>query len=172
MYSLKERSGVPSAVPRPILAAKRRRQLSPFFFRMGPVALSITSVLLIGLLAILYLSQVGQAVAENQSLQQTLAQQASIKRQEQDVVYTLSQEQSPTYIAEHARALGLIPVDPKTVSVVIVPTLKPLPSHDEGGWSSQDHSFPAHLSLPLRPLEARPSRQSGVGGTRRNQKAS
>ena len=131
MYSLKERNGVPSAVPRPILAAKRRRQLYPFFWRMGPVALSITSVLLIGLLAVLYLSQVGQAVAENQSLQQTLAQQASIKRQEQDLAYTLSQEQSPAYIAEHAKALGLIPADPKTVPVIVVPRLKPIPIHNE-----------------------------------------
>ena len=131
MYSLKERNGVPSAALRPILAAKRRRQLYPFFFAMGPVALSITSVLLIGLMAVLYLSQVGQAVAENQSLQQTLAQQASIKRQEQDLVYTLSQEQSPTYIAEHAKALGLIPADPKTVPVIVVPRLKPIPIHNE-----------------------------------------
>jgi hypothetical protein len=93
---------------------------------MGPVALSITSVLLIGLMAVLYLSQVGQAVAENQSLQQTLAQQASIKRQDQDLAYTLSQEQSPAYIAEHAKGLGLIPANPNKVQVMVVPNLKPI----------------------------------------------
>lgn len=131
MYSLKERDGVPSAAPRPILAAKRRRQLYPFFFAMGPVALSITSVLLIGLMAVLYLSQVGQAVAENQSLQQTLAQQASIKRQDQDLAYTLSQEQSPAYIAEHAKGLGLIPANPNMVQVIVVPNLKPIPIRHE-----------------------------------------
>ena len=131
MYSLKERDGVPSAALRPILAAKQRRQLYPFFFAMGPVALSITSVLLIGLMAVLYLSQVGQAVAENQSLQQTLSQQADIKRQAQDLTYTLSQEQSPAYIAEHARALGLVPADPKTVQVIIVPKLKPISIQNE-----------------------------------------
>ena len=131
MYSLKERNGVPSAALRPILAAKQRRQLYPFFFRMGSVALCITSVLLIGLMAVLYLSQVGQAVAENQSLQQTLSQQAEIKRQEQDLTYVLAQEQSPAYIAEHARALGLIPADPKTVQVIIVPKLKPISIYNE-----------------------------------------
>jgi hypothetical protein len=131
MYSLKERNGVPSAAPRPILAAKRRRQLYPFFFAMGPVALSITSVLLIGLMAVLYLSQVGEAVAENRSLQQTLLQQASIKRQEQDLAYTVSQEQSPAYIAEHAKMLGLVPADPKAAQVIIVPKLKPIPIHNE-----------------------------------------
>jgi hypothetical protein len=131
MYSLKERDSVPSAALRPILAAKRRRQLYPFFFAMGPVALSITSVLLIGFMAVLYLSQVGQAVAENQNLQQTLSQQAEIKRQEQDLTYMVSQEQSPAYIAEHARALGLVPADPKTVQVIIAPKLKPIPIHNE-----------------------------------------
>jgi hypothetical protein len=131
MYSLKERNSVPSAALQPILAAKRRRQLYPFFFAMGPVALSITSVLLIGFMAVLYLSQVGQAVAENQNLQQTLSQQAEIKRQEQDLTYMVSQEQSPAYIAEHARALGLVPADPKTVQVIIAPKLKPIPIHNE-----------------------------------------
>jgi cell division protein FtsB len=131
MYSLKERKSMLSARPQPILAAKRRRQLYPFFFAMGPVALCITSVLLIGLMAVLYLSQVGQAVAENQSLQQTLAQQASIKRQNQDLADTLSEEESPAYIAEHAKELGLVPADPKTVQVRVVPNLKAIPSRHE-----------------------------------------
>jgi hypothetical protein len=131
MYSLKERNGVPSAAPQPILAAKRRRQLYPFFFAMGPVALSITSVLLIGLMAVLYLSQVGQAVAENQALQDTRNQQMLVERQNQDFAYTLAQEQAPAYIAEHAKALGLVPADPKGVQVIIVKNLKPIPIHRE-----------------------------------------
>ena len=131
MYSLKERNSAPLATLRPILAAKRRRQLYPFLFAMGPVALSITSVLLIGLMAVLYLSQVGQAVAENQQLQKTRSQQTVVERQNQDLAYALSQEQSPAYIAEHAKGLGLVPVDPKTVQVIIVPNLKPIPIHNE-----------------------------------------
>jgi cell division protein FtsL len=132
MYSLKRRNGVPAATPpQSILAAKRRRQLYPFFFAMGPIALSITSVLLIGLMAVLYLSQVGQAVAENQKLQDTRTQQTLVERQNQDLAYALSQEQSPTYIAEHAKELGLVPADPKTVQVFVVKNLKPLPIHRE-----------------------------------------
>jgi hypothetical protein len=131
MYSLKERNGVPAATAQPILAAKRRRQLYPFFFAMGPVALSITSVLLIGLMAVLYLSQVGQAVAENQALQDTRNQQMLVERQNQDFAYTLAQEQSPAYIAEHAKALGLVPADPKVVQIIIVKNLKPIPTHRE-----------------------------------------
>src|SRR6266852_2167854 len=112
----------------PLRAAKRRRQLHPFFFRMGPVALSISSVLLIGLMAVLYLSQLGQAVAANQKLQDLHRQQAVLQRQDQDLVVVVAQEQSPAYIAAHARSLGLVPADPKTVQLVVVPDLKPIPT--------------------------------------------
>jgi hypothetical protein len=125
MYRLNNRVGGPGALPpKPILAAKRRRQLHPFFFSMGPVALSISSVLLIGLMAILYLTQLGQAVSANQKLQDYLAQQATLRRQNQDLVYVVSQEQSPGYIADSARALGLVPADPKIVKGLIVKNLE------------------------------------------------
>jgi cell division protein FtsL len=102
----------------PVLAVRRRRQLRPFFFAMGPVALSITSVLLIGLMAILYLSQVGQAVAINRSIQDVRAQQASLQRQNQDLTSTIAQEQSPAYIAEQAKKMGLVPIDPKLLWIL------------------------------------------------------
>jgi hypothetical protein len=125
MYRLNNRVGGPGTLPpKPILAAKRRRQLHPFFFSMGPVALSISSVLLIGLMAILYLTQLGQAVSANQKLQDYLAQQATLRRQNQDLVYVVSQEQSPGYIADSARALGLVPADPKIVKGLIVKNLE------------------------------------------------
>lgn len=127
MYSLNNRIGGSRAVPpKPILAAKRRRQLHPFFFSMGPVALSISSVLLIGLMAILYLTQLGQAVAANQRMQDYLAQQAILRRQNQDIVYVIAQEQSPGYIAQAAKAQGLVPADAKTVHTVIVKNLEPI----------------------------------------------
>src|SRR5712692_4047369 len=139
MYRLKDRAGgrrgvinharTGSAVPpKPILAAKQRRQLHPFFFRMGPVALSISSVLLIGLMAILYLTQLGQAVAANQRMQDYLAQQAMLRRQNQDLVYVISQEQSPGYIADAARSRGLVPADPKIVIMLKVKDLEPIPA--------------------------------------------
>ena len=125
MYRLKKRMGGGGAVPpKPILAAKKRRQLHPFFFPMGPVTLSISSVLLIGLMAILYLSQLGQAVTANQRMQDYQAQQAILSRQNQDLVYVISQEQSPEYIAGAAKALGFGPADPKTVHMLIVKDLE------------------------------------------------
>ncbi len=127
MFRPRDRSGS----PQPILAAKQRRQLHPFFFRMGPVALSLSSVLLMGLMAILYLTQLGQAVAANQRLQDTRTQQADLQRQNQDLVYTIAQEQSPAYIAAKAKSLGLVPADPKAVQVVVVRHLRPIPKHNQ-----------------------------------------
>ncbi len=132
MYSLKGRiSGPQEAASQPILAAKRRRQLHPFFFNMGPVALSISSVLLIGLMAVLYLSQVGQAVSANQQLQQIQTQHNTLQRQNQDLVNTISQEQSPANIAERAKQMGLVPSDPKTVQVITIKRLQPIPNDDD-----------------------------------------
>lgn len=125
MFKLKERSGATSiAAARSLL--RRRRQLYPFFIRMGPVALCMTSVLLIGLMAILYLSQVGQAVAANQQLQDIRSQQVALERQNQDLVATIAKEQSPVYVADYAKRAGLIPADPKDVQIVIVDGLQPI----------------------------------------------
>ncbi len=132
MNSLKERISAPlGVVAQPNSAVKRRRQLHPFFFRMGPVALCITSVLLIGLMAVLYLSQVGQAVASNQQLQTIQAQQDKLQRQNQDLVNTISQEQSPAYIADRAKHMGLIPLDPKNVQIITVKNLLPIQNDDQ-----------------------------------------
>ncbi len=127
MYRLINRKPVP---PRPILAAKRRRQLHPFLFSMGPVALSISSVLLISLMAILYLSQLGQAVAANQKLQDIHTQQVTLQRENQDLVNVIAQEQSPQYISQHAKSLGLVPADPKSLQVLVVKHLEVIQKND------------------------------------------
>lgn len=121
-------SGGQNVPKQPILAAKRRRQLHPFFFRMGPVTLSICSVLLIGLMAVLYLSQLSQAVTANQEIQQFHKQQETLQRENQELLYTIAQEKSPTFIAEHATSLGLVLADSKTVTILVVPHLLPIKS--------------------------------------------
>ena len=126
MNGLKEQKSALQAVPqRTKLAARRRRQLYPFFFHMGPVALCITSVLLIGLMAVLYLSQVSQAVSDNQQLQDINAQQSVLKRENQDLVNTIAQEQLPAYVADHASKLGLVLADPDVIQVLIIKHLLP-----------------------------------------------
>jgi len=124
--SLKKQSGGQEIPKQPILAAKRRRQLHPFFFRIGPVALSMCSVLLIGLMAVLYLSQLGQAVTANQQIQQFHRQQTILQRENQDLLYTIAQEVSPGYFAARAKSLGLVPADSKAVIIVVVPHLLPI----------------------------------------------
>ncbi|HEY7418049.1 MAG TPA: hypothetical protein VH593_22905 [Ktedonobacteraceae bacterium] len=106
------------------------RRLYPFFFHMGPVTLCITSVLLIGLMATLYLSQVGQAVSTNQRIEDMHSQQSAIQRQNQDLISAIAQERSPDYISQNARKQGMVPVDPKNVQTVVVPNLQPIPDQE------------------------------------------
>jgi cell division protein FtsL len=95
--------------------------------------LCITSVLLVGLMAVLYLSQLGQAVAANQQIQDLRAKQAVLQRENQDLTDSIAQEQSPAYIAEQGKKLGLVPADPQVLQIVVVPHLKPIPdqNHDK-----------------------------------------
>ena len=125
-HSSKKPSGNQEMPKQPIHAAKLRRQLHPFLYRIGPVALSICSVLLIGLMAVLYLSQLGQAVTANRQIQQFHSQQMVLQRENQDLLYTIAREESPSYIADHAKSLGLIPADSKSVIIVVVPHLLPM----------------------------------------------
>ena len=120
--------GVPAG---PILAAKRRRQLHPFFYRIGPGTLSVCSVLLIGLMAILYLSQLGQAVTANQQIQDLHQRQVTLQRENQDLVNTIAQEESPTYIIAHARAMGLVPANPTAVQILVVKHLRTILRDDQ-----------------------------------------
>jgi cell division protein FtsL len=98
--------------------------MRPFFFHMGPAALCITCVLLVGLMAVLYISQVGQVVAANHQLQQIRSEQAALERQNQDLIDMLAQQQSPGYIAEQAQKKGLRPADPKNLWILKVSHLQ------------------------------------------------
>ncbi|HEY1350260.1 MAG TPA: septum formation initiator family protein [Ktedonobacteraceae bacterium] len=101
-------------------ASNSHDRLTPLFLRLGPVALCLCSVLLISLMAILYLSQLGQVVATNQQIQDLRSQQAALLRENNDLVNTIAQEQSPAYIAARATKMGLVPADPHRVQVIII----------------------------------------------------
>ena len=117
-----------------VQAVRRRGQLHPIFFRLGPVTLSICSVLLISLMAILYLSQLGQAVTTNQQLQDLRNQQTVLQRQNSDLANTIAEEQSPAYIAAHARAQGLAPASTQNVQIISVPNIQ---AQQNGDGTSQ-----------------------------------
>jgi cell division protein FtsB len=132
MYRLKDAGSTSkAALPKPIMAARRRRQLYPFFFSMGPVPLSIISVLLIGLMAVLYLSLLGQAVTANAKIQAMHNEQSVLQRQNEDLVNTIAQEQSPAYIATQAKKMGLVPSDPSTVQIIVVRHLQPIARNEQ-----------------------------------------
>lgn len=135
MYGLKAQAvASPKATSKSALLAQRRRSIRPFFFHMGPVSLCITCVLLISLMAVLYLSQVGQVVTANHQLQSIRNEQAALERQNQDLVDTLTQEQSPAFIVEQVQKMGLGPVDPKHLWVIQVSHLQEI---DRGNQSMQ-----------------------------------
>lgn len=113
--------------PKTVFSARRGRQRRPFFFHMGPVALSITSVLLIGLMAVLYLSQVGQAAVANQQLQDIRSEQTILQREDQDLSQTIAIERSPAYISTQAAKAGLVPENPSDVKIIQILGLQPLP---------------------------------------------
>jgi cell division protein FtsL len=77
-------------------------------------------------MGVLYLSQSSQAVTANQEIQSLRKQQATLQREDQDLISRIAQEQSPGYIMLRARAMGLIPENPKKVIVIVVSNLKPL----------------------------------------------
>lgn len=120
-----------STPPQPIRDAKRRRHLYPFFFSMGPAPLIVVSVLLIGLMAVLYLTQMGQAVSDNQRIQEMHAEQAVLQRQNQDLANTIANEQSPAYVAAQAKKLGLAPGNPQNVQIIVVKNLKPIANNNQ-----------------------------------------
>lgn len=123
LHTQQDRTG-PVAQRFPGLPRKRYQQ-RPLFLNLGPVALCVTSVMLMGLMAVLYLSQVGQGVDTNQQLQQIRQEQSLLTRQNQDLAEQLAEEQSPAYIVKHAQQQGLQPADPKNVHIIVVHDLQP-----------------------------------------------
>jgi cell division protein FtsL len=71
-------------------------------------------------MAILYLAQLGQAVATNQQIQDLRSQQAVLQRENNDLVNSIAQEQSPASIAARARKMGLVPANPQGVQVILI----------------------------------------------------
>jgi len=97
--------------------ARGRRRFPHLFSRIGPVTLTVCSVLLMSLMAILYLYQQGQAVTTNQQVQALRNRQAALQRQNADLVNQIATEQSPGYVAAFAIRMGLVPANAQRVQV-------------------------------------------------------
>ncbi len=103
------------------LAAARLRRLSPLLVRMGPVTLTLSCLALIGLVAMVYLGQVGAATAANARLLALQQEHALLVREDEALHARLGAAQSPAYIDRRARELGLEPAPPGSIQVIVVP---------------------------------------------------
>jgi cell division protein FtsL len=112
------------------LSPQRRQYIHSSFLRMKPSTISITCVLLVGLMAVLYLSQMDQVMTANRQLQDIRNEQAALERQNQDLADTVAQEQSPASVIEQAQKMGLVPVDPKRLWVIQVAHLQSMGEGD------------------------------------------
>ncbi|MGH2501920.1 MAG: septum formation initiator family protein [Ktedonobacterales bacterium] len=69
----------------------------------------------VGLLALLYLSQVAALTTTRQTLLQEQTRQTTLRRQDADLHAQLGRLQSPAYVEQRARALGMVPANPASV---------------------------------------------------------
>lgn len=94
----------------------RRARAARVRFDRQPQALMLLELAaVIGLLALLYLSQVATLTATHQTLLREQARQTELRRQDADLHAELGQLQSPAYVEQRARALGMVPANPASV---------------------------------------------------------
>jgi hypothetical protein len=101
----------------------RLMRVAPLFARTGPVTLTLSCMALIALLALVYLAQVSAVAAGNERLRALQSEQTRLLRQDQLAHARLGQAQSPAYIRQRARELGLVPAPPGSVIVIEVPAM-------------------------------------------------
>ena len=105
---------------KPLQAARERRRLAASIYHLGPLPLGIIGAILISLLALLYLNEVGLATQANQRLQQLASDQAQLQRDNQYLRQQQGIFQSPGYIENRARQMGMEPADPSTVHTIVI----------------------------------------------------
>lgn len=86
--------------------------------RLPLVALELAVV--VGLLALLYLSQVAAVTATHQTLLREQQRQSDLRRQDAELRAQLGSVESPAYIEQRARELGLVPANPASVIWVTI----------------------------------------------------
>jgi hypothetical protein len=112
-------SGAPAQV-KPLQMARIRRQLASTLFRLRPIPLGILGALLISLFALLYLNEVNLANQARLHLQELATQQTQLQQQNQQLLEQQGLLQSPGYVENRARQLGMVPEDPTKVPTIII----------------------------------------------------
>ncbi len=83
-----------------------------------PVLLILRCLIIVGLVALLYLRQVGGATSSATKLQALQAEQSALQRQDAMLHQQLGRVRSPAYIDRQARALGLVPAGAGAVTTL------------------------------------------------------
>jgi hypothetical protein len=93
--------------------------------RVGLAALTLSALLLIGALALVYLGQVGAVADASARWQAEQAAQTRLLRADQEAQARLATAQTVAYIVARARALGMAPVPPSAITIVVAPAATP-----------------------------------------------
>ena len=105
---------------KPLQTARERRRLAATIYQLKPLQLGIIGAALISLLAVLYLNLIGLAIQANQRLQQLAAYQAQLQETNQQLRQQQGEMQSPGYIINHAKQMGMVPEDPTKVHIITI----------------------------------------------------
>lgn len=89
-----------------------RTPLLARFTGQSQALLALEFAVVVGLLALLYLSQVAAVSSAHQTLLQEQTRQSDLRRQDAELHAQLGSVQSPTYIEQRAHALGMVPANP------------------------------------------------------------
>ncbi len=101
--------------------ADARRPAWGWLGRLGAQSaptLALEGAVVVGLLALLYLSQVAAVNTANTRLQALQTQQTSLRRTDEQAHEQLAQAQNVATIDQRARALGLRPASPGAIIVI------------------------------------------------------
>lgn len=95
---------------------RRRARLARARFARQPWPLMLLEfATVVGLLALLYLSQVAALTTTRQTLLQEQTRQTTLRRQDAELHAQLGRLHSPAYVERRARALGMVPANPASV---------------------------------------------------------
>lgn len=96
------------------------RAASARFTRQRLPLIALELAVVVGLLALLYLSQIAAVTATHQTLLSEQQRQSDLRRQDAELHAQLGAVESPAYIEQRARALGLVPANPASVIWVTI----------------------------------------------------
>ena len=102
-------------VAKPIHLAKQRRARAPWVFELGPATLIFTTILLVSVTSLLYLTQASRVAATGYDIRDAEERRARLERQQQLLVVQVAELQALSRVeTEAAGTLGMVPAPAQT----------------------------------------------------------